>query len=93
MITTEPTLNSIAEHLQLCLPRIPLHTNPNTRLADLALDSLDTVELLCVIHEEFGVRLTETDFNPAQTLQSLLTTIRKNLDSQTRSQSPVSLVP
>jgi len=80
MITTEPTIESIAGHLQLCLPRIPLHTNPYTRVADLALDSLDTVELLCVIHEEFGVRLTETDFNPAQTVEALLNAILKHLN-------------
>jgi acyl carrier protein len=39
------------------------------------MDSMDTVELLCVVHEEFGVRLTETDFHPQQTIDGLLRAI------------------
>ena len=76
MNTTSPcTTSEVAERLQLCLPRLTLNQSPGTRIAELALDSMDTVELLCVVHEEFGVRLAESDFHPAQTIGGLLATI------------------
>ena len=70
MNTTE-----ISARLHLCLPRLASRLRPSARLSDLALDSMDTVELLCVIHEEFGVRLTEEEFHPGQTVDGLLTII------------------
>ena len=72
---------SIAERLQLCLPHQPIFHRPETRLAELAFDSMDTVELLCVIHEEFGVRLTESEFHPAQTVGGLLDAIATQAQS------------
>jgi acyl carrier protein len=83
MNTTISTNASIAERLQLCLPRLPLSQSPNARVADLGLDSMDTVELLCVIREEFGVRLTETDFHAHQTIDGLLGAIARHTNSQT----------
>ena len=70
---------AIAERLQLCLPNLATFHQPERRLAELGLDSMDTVELLCVIHEEFGVRLTESDFHPAQTVGGLLAAIAAQL--------------
>lgn len=67
----------VANHLALCLPRLAGLFQPQVRLADLALDSMDTVELLCVIHGEFGVRLTDAEFHPEQTIGGLLTAISK----------------
>lgn len=58
-----------------CLPRLAGRLDPARRLGELALDSMDTVELLCVIHAEFGVRLTEAEFHPEQTIGGLLTAI------------------
>jgi acyl carrier protein len=76
MNTTEWTTTSVAERLRLCLPRLaPELENEADTLGDLALDSMDTVELLCVIHEEFGVRLTEDEFNLRQTIGALMTQI------------------
>jgi acyl carrier protein len=67
------TTESVAERLRLCLPRLaPQLADESAPLADLALDSIDSVELLCVIHEEFGVRLTESEFHPRQTIGGLL---------------------
>ena len=40
---------------------------------------MDTVELLCVVHEEFGLRLTEDDFHPGQTVGGLLAAIASHL--------------
>jgi len=76
MKTIESTPESVAQRLRLCLPRFAtrLAGEPGT-VGDLELDSMDTVELLCVVHEEFGVRLTEREFHPQQTIDALLTHI------------------
>ena len=65
----------VSARLDLCLPRLANRLVPSARLSELALDSMDTVELLCVIHEEFGVRLTEDEFRPDQTVDGLLAVI------------------
>jgi hypothetical protein len=36
---------------------------------------MDTVEFLCAIHAEFGVRLTEAEFRPQQTIRGLIAII------------------
>jgi acyl carrier protein len=77
MNTTPESTSGIAERLQLCLPCLPLAENPNRRITDLGLDSMDTVELLCVIHEEFGVRLSDSDFHSTQTIGGLLSVIAR----------------
>lgn len=78
MNTAPPrTTSEVAERLQLCLPRLPLNQSPATHIADLGLDSMDTVELLCVIHEEFGVRLMESDLHPRQTIGGMLAVIAR----------------
>ena len=68
-------------HLQLrcCLPRYRGEWPLDTPVRELGLDSMDTVELLCVIHAEFGVRLTEAEFHPEQTLGGLLTVIAQRI--------------
>jgi acyl carrier protein len=81
MKTETECTTHIEERLRLCLPRLPLSGNSNTRIADLGLDSMDIVELLCVIHEEFGTRLTETDFHPQQTIDGLLRAIADKTNS------------
>jgi acyl carrier protein len=80
MTTTACTIEEIAERLELRLPRLHLGADPDVRVADLGLDSMDTVELLCVSHEEFGLRLTESDFNPRQTVTGLLSAIVRHLN-------------
>ena len=71
MIATIATAESVAAQLRLCLPGLASRWREDARLADLALDSLDTVEFLCVVHDEFGVRLTEAEFHPQQTVGGL----------------------
>ncbi|HYF34877.1 MAG TPA: acyl carrier protein [Prosthecobacter sp.] len=66
------TSQDILQRLQLCLPRLAPNLRPNAQLRDLGLDSMDHVELLCVIHEEFGVRLTESEFQPQLSLDHIL---------------------
>ena len=72
----------ILARLTVCLPRLALKLRAEASLADLALDSLDTVELLCVIHAEFGVRLTESEFHPRQTVGGLLEVIAAHGECQ-----------
>lgn len=62
--------------------RLPKHTlDPDMPLRALGLDSMDTVELLCAIHEEFHVRLTEAEFQPDQRLGDLAETIARKIPS------------
>ena len=64
-------IHDVAERLRRCVPRLAPLWRGDTTLAELCLDSLDTVELLCAVHEEFGLRLTEGDLPPTQTLDGL----------------------
>jgi acyl carrier protein len=66
-----------AARFRRCLPEPARNANEETRLADLPIDSIDTVDFLCAVHEEFGVRLNEADFRPDQTLHGLLLSITK----------------
>jgi acyl carrier protein len=73
MKTIEWTTETVAERLRQCMPRLAPHlTGESVALGYLALDSMDTVELLCVIHEEFDVRLTDGDLDPGQSIGAWL---------------------
>lgn len=67
----------ILQRLQLCLPRLSDGWREDLPLHALNLDSMDTVELLCVIDEEFGVRLTEQEFLPDHRLADVLGIVAK----------------
>ncbi len=76
--TTRHIMNTeeVSARIGLCLPRLAPRLRPTSAtLSDLTLDSLDTVELLCVIHEEFGVRLKDSEFHPKQTVDGMLSAI------------------
>ncbi len=64
-----------AERFRRCLPAAIRDAAETTRLDELGLDSMDTVDFLCAVHEEFGVRLTADEVQPGQTLRGLFTTI------------------
>jgi acyl carrier protein len=66
------TTAGVAERLRLCLPRHVAGVTEYTRLQELELDSMDTVEYLCAIHQEFGVSLSEAEFQPDQTVGGLI---------------------
>lgn len=57
--------------LRQCLPAQWRNFPANRSLVELGLDSLDTVEFLCTVHVEFGIRLREEDFCPGQSLEGL----------------------
>lgn len=72
-----PNAGESLERLRECLPVQRRDYSLTRPLAELGLDSLDTVEFLCAVHAEFGVRLQEQDFHPGQTLEGLLAAITK----------------
>jgi acyl carrier protein len=61
----------ILHRLRMCLPRLASQLREDIPLNELGLDSMDTVELLCAIHEEFGIRLTDREFPPSMTLNAI----------------------
>jgi acyl carrier protein len=79
------TSELILEHLQLCLPRLPLRGHGDMPLIELCLDSIDTVELLCVIYQEFAVRLLERDLAPGRTLHDICAVIATRRPEAARS--------
>ena len=72
------TPESTAGRLSRCLPRFAGEIHPETQIEELALDSIDTVEFLCSVHEEFGVRLRDDDFFPGQTIAGLLARLERS---------------
>ena len=65
----------VLNRLRLCLPRLAPLLQENVPLRELALDSMDTVELLCAVHDEFGIALTEDEFQPQHSLRDIAETI------------------
>ncbi len=61
----------VIARLRQCLPRLANLLKENVPLRELALDSMDTVELLCAVDDEFGVRLSEDEFQPARSLREV----------------------
>ena len=65
----------ILERLRICLPRLAPALQADLTLQQMGLDSMETVELLCVVHEEFGVRLSEAEFQAHQPFRAVLDAI------------------
>jgi hypothetical protein len=65
----------VLSRLRRSLPRLAPLLQENVPLGKLALDSMDTVELLCAVDDEFGVTLTQDEFQPQQNLRDLAHTI------------------
>ena len=63
---------TVLERLRALLPQLAPSLAPEASIACLGLDSLDTVQLFCVIGEEFGVRLSVDEFQAATTVSDLL---------------------
>jgi acyl carrier protein len=80
MTTISP--GDVIPRLKRRLPKLAPLFEEDTPLHALGLDSMDTVELLCAIHEEFNVRLSEREFQPAQRLGDLAKTIANKQSSQ-----------
>lgn len=65
------TADEVLARLRRRLPHALADVDRDTRLTELALDSLDFVELLCAAEDEFGSTLTEHEFAAARTVGDL----------------------
>ena len=63
--------SEVLERLRGRLPASMRAARADTLLSDLPIDSLDTVELLCLIDDEFHVRLGEGTFQSLRTVGDL----------------------
>jgi acyl carrier protein len=70
-------VNEVLERLGRRLPHVLARVHRDSRLDQLPLDSLDVIELLCVIDYEFGVRLTQEQFGRTKTVADLAKVIAK----------------
>jgi acyl carrier protein len=71
MSLVKPDGAAVLDGLRRCLPHLRRYLEPRTPLTDLRLDSLDQVELLCLVDSEFEVRLTEPELLAAHTVGDL----------------------
>jgi acyl carrier protein len=67
----------VLARLQRRMPHVFAGASRDTRVADLPLDSLDVVELLCATEDEFGVRLTSGHYQNAHTVGDLTQSIAR----------------
>lgn len=63
--------DNVVARLRRRMPGALRGAQPETPLTDLSIDSLDVVELLCVVDDEFGVRLEQRAFDEARTVGDL----------------------
>lgn len=54
---------------------------PETRFADLGIDSLDAMNLVMTIEEEFGVHITDTEFDKCPTVGALWNMVKGKIDA------------
>ena len=69
--------DEVLTRLRRRAPHVLAGADSQTVVDALAMDSLDLVELLCAIEEEFGVVLTGDAFAKARTVGDLLQVISK----------------
>jgi acyl carrier protein len=73
------TGTQVLERLRRRLPGPMRSAQPETLLIELPIDSLDTVELLCLIDDEFNVRIGEHDFQAFRTVGDLADVVARNV--------------
>jgi acyl carrier protein len=65
------TGDDVLQKLRVRLPGPMRGASADTPLTDLPIDSLDMVDLLCLIDDEFGVRFGDGQFHAARTVGDL----------------------
>ncbi len=73
---TTPRKDDVFDTLRGLMPELLAGVNLETPVAHLPMDSLDLIELLCILQSEFGVRLTSEEFEAVATLGELTELIR-----------------
>ena len=81
----QPSGQEVLERLRRRLPAAMRGAQTDTLLADLPIDSLDTVELLCLIDDEFHVRLGEGEFQGFRTVGDLANEVARTAAHGARS--------
>ncbi len=81
----EPARTEVLDRLRRRLPGPLRGAQPETLLADLPIDSLDTVELLCLIDDEFHVRVGEAEFRAFRTVGDLVDLVARTAAHGARS--------
>jgi acyl carrier protein len=74
-----PSGLEIIDRLGRVLPQWKHRFKPQQSLTDLDFDSLDRVELLCVIESEFAVAISERDLSNAATVGEMADRISERL--------------
>jgi acyl carrier protein len=73
------TGEDVLRRLRSRLPGPMRAAGTDTLLADLPIDSLDTVELLCLIDDEFGVRFEQGQFQGFRTVGDLTDVVARSV--------------
>jgi acyl carrier protein len=63
--------DEVLSALRRAMPHLEAALRPEIPMSQIALDSLDLVELLCVIESTFGTRIGQEDFDRAATVGDL----------------------
>ena len=58
--------------LRTLLPQHAYRLVPESSVRDLGFDSIELVELLCIIEDEFRVKLSDAELSSAGTLEELI---------------------
>jgi acyl carrier protein len=75
------TFDAVAARLGSLLPVPAASLTPGTSLADLAVDSIDLIEIVVDLQEEFGVHFTQAELRPVLTLGDLVALLRERSDA------------
>ncbi len=81
MNALEPAHAEVSARLLSALPRLRGEWQEDARIADLGLDSMDMVELLCVVHQDFGARLSEEELGGLETVGELIDLVSQKAQS------------
>lgn len=73
---TTPAGDAVLATLRAQAPELLAGVDLETPVAHLPMDSLDLIELLCIVQSEFDVRLTFEEFQAVATLGELADLIR-----------------
>lgn len=79
------TGDDVLGRLRTRLPGPMRDARTDTLLMDLPIDSLDTVELLCLIDDEFGVRFEQAQFQGFRTVGDLAEVVARTTTQGARS--------
>ncbi len=78
---TSTTDNHLSVDVRRLLPPQAQMASPHARLGDLGLDSMDIVDFLCALDEDFQIRLTTDELTNETTIDELIALV--NLKTQT----------